>query len=110
MQIALNDSGNGADSALNEMAEGIVRKQRYVDATNRVEDSIAVTVKNGSAAVPELVRLLHDNRIPVASISVARPSLDDVFLKYTGRAIRAEEASGDEVNGMMRPMMGLRRR
>ncbi len=106
VQIALNDSGNGADNALNEMAEGIVRQQRYVDATNRVEGNIAVTVKNGSAAVPELVSLLHDNRIPVASISVARPSLDDVFLKYTGRAIRAEEASGNELNGMIR----LRRR
>ena len=53
-----------------------------------------------------VVGLLHDNRIPVASLSVARPTLDDVFIKYTGRTIRAEEATGDEIS----KLMGLRRR
>ncbi len=110
VQIVLNGSADGPDHALNERAEGLVRQQGYTDATNRVDGGIAVTVKNGSAAVPGLVGLLHDNRIPVASLSVARPTLDDVFLKYTGRTIRAEEATGDEVSKMMRPLMGLRRR
>ena len=110
VQIVLNGSGDGPDDALNERAEGLVRQQRYVDAVNRADGGIAITVKNGSAAVPDLVSLLHDNRVPVASLSVARPSLDDVFLKYTGRTIRAEEATGDEVGEMMRPMMGLKKR
>ena len=60
--------------------------------------------------MPELVSLLHDNRVPVASLTVARPTLDDVFLKHTGRTIRAEEATGDEVSEMMRPLMGLKKR
>ena len=110
VQIVLDGSGDGPDDALNERAEGLVRQQRYVDAVNRADGGIAITVKNGSAAVPDLVSLLHDNRVPVASLSVARPSLDDVFLKYTGRTIRAEEATGDEVGEMMRPMMGLKKR
>ena len=110
VQIVLNGSDDGPDDALNERAEGLVRQQPYVDAVNRADGGIAITVKNGSAAVPELVSLLHDNRVPVASITVARPTLDDVFLKHTGRTIRAEEATGDEVGEMMRPLMGLKKR
>ena len=110
VQIVLNGSDDGPDDALNERAEGLVRQQAYVDAVNRADGGIAITVKNGSAAVPELVSLLHDNRVPVASITVARPTLDDVFLKHTGRTIRAEEATGDEVGEMMRPLMGLKKR
>ena len=110
VQIVLNGSDDGPDDALNERAEGLVRQQPYVDAVNRADGGIATTVKNGSAAVPELVSLLHDNRVPVASITVARPTLDDVFLKHTGRTIRAEEATGDEVGEMMRPLMGLKKR
>ncbi len=110
VQIVLNGSGDGPDDGLNERAEGLVGQLRYVDAIGSVEGGIAVTVRNGSAAVPDLVGLLHDNRIPVASLSVARPTLDDVFLKYTGRTIRAEEATRDEVGEMMHPLMGLNRR
>ncbi len=110
VQIVLDGSGDGPGDALNERAEGLVRQQRYVDAVNTADGGIAITVKNGSAAVPDLVSLLHDNRVPVASLTVARPTLDDVFLKHTGRTIRAEEATGDEVGEMMRPMMGLKKR
>ena len=41
---------------------------------------------------------------------MASPTLDDVFLKYTGRTIRPEEASGDETVQVMRPWLGLKRR
>lgn len=112
VQIALHGSDDDPDEALNERAEGLVGLQRYVETIDRAEGGLAVTVKDGSAAVPDLVGLLHDNRIPVASLSVARPTLDDVFLKYTGRTIRAEEATGDGVvmHPMTGPMTGLNRR
>ena len=110
VQIVLHGSGDSPDDALHERAEGLVGQQGYVDGIDRVDDGITVTVQNGSAAVPDLVGLLHDNRIPVASLSVARPTLNDVFLKHTGRTIRAEEATGDEVGKMMRQLMGLNRR
>ena len=110
VQVILNGSGDVPEDARNERAEGLIRQQGYVDATNRVDGGFAITVRDGNAAVPHLVALLHDNRIPVASLSVARPTLDDVFLKHTGRTIRAEEAAGNGVGQMMGPMMGLKRR
>lgn len=109
VQIALNGSGEGPDDSGKRAVE-IIQQQRYVDGINRIRGGIAVTVRNGSAAVPPLVGLLHENRIPVASLSVARPTLDDVFLKYTGRTIRADEATAEALSGRMRPLMGLNRR
>ena len=45
---------------------------------------------NGARAVPVMLQALEAHGVPVASVTVARPSLDDVYLKYTGR--RFEEA------------------
>jgi ABC-2 type transport system ATP-binding protein len=45
---------------------------------------------NGARAVPVMLQALEARGVPVVSVTVARPSLDDVYLKYTGR--RYEEA------------------
>lgn len=54
-------------------------------------DSLRIEVSDGSAFVPQLVTTLS---VPVTNVTVRRPSLDDVFLKLTGRAIREEEGEG----------------
>jgi ABC-2 type transport system ATP-binding protein len=35
---------------------------------------------------------MRELTVPVTSVALRRPSLDDVFIKLTGRAIREEEA------------------
>jgi ABC-2 type transport system ATP-binding protein len=55
----------------------------------RTSEGLRLEVEDGAAFVPRLIRELD---VPVTSVSVSRPSLDDVFLKLTGRAIRDEEA------------------
>ncbi len=57
------------------------------------EGSIAFYVPQGEAFVP---RLFADLGVPINSVSIARPTLDDVFMNYTGRTIRDAEASGSE--------------
>jgi ABC-2 type transport system ATP-binding protein len=47
-------------------------------------------VDDGAAALPELLRALDAESIAPASIELHRPSLDDVFLKQTGRSLREE--------------------
>ena len=54
-------------------------------------DNLRIEVADGAAFVPQLITALS---MPVSSVSVRRPSLDDVFLKLTGRAIREEEGEG----------------
>jgi ABC-2 type transport system ATP-binding protein len=53
---------------------------------------VAVSVPNASAALPAVVRRLDSAGVELAGIQVEQPTLDDVFLKYTGRSIRAEAA------------------
>ena len=46
-------------------------------------------VEDGEEFVPRLVAELT---VPIRSVSVARPTLDDVFMSYTGKTIRDAEA------------------
>ena len=50
-------------------------------------------------------RLFAELPQQIRSVSVARPTLDDVFMSYTGRTIRDTEATaGDKNRGMMMAM------
>ena len=54
---------------------------------------------DGEAFVPSL---LADLGVAVSSVSVTRPTLDDVFMAYTGRTIRDAEGGGPEIPAMFR--------
>jgi ABC-2 type transport system ATP-binding protein len=47
---------------------------------------------DGGRAVPVVLQALEAHGVSVAAVRVARPSLDDVYLKYTGRTFDAAEA------------------
>jgi ABC-2 type transport system ATP-binding protein len=53
--------------------------------------TLRIEVPDGAEFVPQVVRSLP---VTVKTATVRRPSLDDVFLKLTGRAIRDESADG----------------
>jgi ABC-2 type transport system ATP-binding protein len=48
---------------------------------------------SGATAVPAVLAALDDAGVGVASVTVARPSLDDVYLRHVGRAFREEVAA-----------------
>jgi ABC-2 type transport system ATP-binding protein len=54
-------------------------------------DGLALYVEDGASSIPEVVRRLERERIRAGAISVARPSLDDVFLKATGRRLEGQD-------------------
>ena len=64
---------------------------RYGVEVTQGPDGLRFDVKDGAAFIP---RLTADFPGQIRSVSVHRPTLDDVFLQLTGRAIRDEEASG----------------
>jgi ABC-2 type transport system ATP-binding protein len=62
-------------------------------------ESVRVEVSDGASFVPRLMRELT---VPVTAVTLSRPSLDDVFLKLTGKAIRDEGAGEmDQMRVMM---------
>lgn len=66
--------------------------------TRVVDDGLELTVRGGKALLPRIVETAAKNGIFVESVSLREPNLADVFLHYTGRAIRAE--GGDELHGL----------
>jgi ABC-2 type transport system ATP-binding protein len=57
------------------------------------EGHVTFSVAGGEQFVP---RLFAELGVPIKSVSVARPSLDDVFMSYTGTTIRDAESSSSE--------------
>jgi len=51
---------------------------------------------DGGRAVPAILQALEAHGVQVASVTVARPSLDDVYLRYTGRTFEAAEAEASK--------------
>jgi ABC-2 type transport system ATP-binding protein len=51
---------------------------------------------NGARAVPVVLQALEAQGVDVASVTVARPSLDDVYLRYAGRTFHKAEAEAAE--------------
>jgi ABC-2 type transport system ATP-binding protein len=68
------------------------------------DGAVTFSVASGEQFVP---RLFAGLTVPIQSVSVSRPSLDDVFMSYTGKTIRDAEASGTD---HMRAMVNAWRR
>jgi ABC-2 type transport system ATP-binding protein len=54
-------------------------------------NTVHVNIKDGEKMMPELLRSLEAKHVQAQSVTLSRPSLDDVFLKYTGRSLREDE-------------------
>jgi ABC-2 type transport system ATP-binding protein len=72
------------------------------------EGAVTFFVDSGEEFVP---RLFAELGVPITAVSVSRPTLDDVFMNYTGSTIRDAESSSksDNNRAAMRAMTGGRR-
>ena len=73
----------GTKEALRQAVSGL----RGVDHVVETEGGVAAYVTNGAAAVPLIVRALDEAGVEVGTVSISRPTLDDVFLEATGRSL-----------------------
>jgi ABC-2 type transport system ATP-binding protein len=56
--------------------------------------TVVARVENGGRALPGIISALENEGIAVASVSLSRPSLDDVYLHFTGRDFGTEDRGG----------------
>jgi ABC-2 type transport system ATP-binding protein len=71
-------------------AAEVLDTQPYVRKLETHDGDLRLYVDHGATAVPQVMRTLEGAQIPLESIEVHRPSLDDVFLAKTGRSLREE--------------------
>jgi len=65
------------------------------------DSSITIGLQNAEKHVAQIVNMASEKGIPVDSLSIHKPTLEDVFLHFTGRTIREEEASSKDQMRMM---------
>jgi ABC-2 type transport system ATP-binding protein len=81
-----------------EKLQSIVAAKIPVQKSHVIDKNAEFTVRDGKTLMPRIVEIAAQNNIYIDSISLREPNLQDVFLHYTGRAIRADE--GGELHGM----------
>jgi ABC-2 type transport system ATP-binding protein len=75
---------NGATPA----AADLLRGESFVRRLETVDGGLRLYVDEGTTAIPLILRVLDGASVPLGSIELHRPSLDDVFLTKTGRTLR----------------------
>jgi len=73
-------------------AERAGRAAIEVRSATTEADVLHLTVERGDVAVAPLLRALDAANLPLRSVTVARPTLDTVFLTLTGRSLRDDVA------------------
>jgi ABC-2 type transport system ATP-binding protein len=82
--------------------------ERFGIDAQMAEGAVTFSVPAGEAFVP---RLFADLGVPIRSVNVSRPTLDDVFMSYTGSTIRdAEDSQARQASRMMMQVMTRGRR
>jgi ABC-2 type transport system ATP-binding protein len=73
-------------------ALALLREQPFVREAGAEDGMVRLYVERGETAMPAILRLLDGAGVDLQSITLTRPSLDDVFLRQTGRSLRETAA------------------
>ncbi len=92
--LSLRDDAGAVERALPRL-----RAEPYVRDLSADGGEVRLYVDDGAAALPLLLRLLDQEEVSLKSMSLSEASLDDVFLRQTGRSLRdagtAVDAAGE---------------
>jgi len=84
-------AGDGADAGAAALSAELER-QPYLRELELTDAGLRLVVDDGATAIPQILRSVDAAAVPLTSIELHRPSLDDVFLARTGRSLRDSEA------------------
>jgi ABC-2 type transport system ATP-binding protein len=81
--VVVVKDGERVDHALS-----VLTAQPYVREASAHDERIRLYVEDGSSALPEVLRLLDREHVGLRTMTLSEPTLDDVFLRQTGRSLR----------------------
>ncbi|MFB5629411.1 MAG: ATP-binding cassette domain-containing protein [Nitrosarchaeum sp.] len=64
----------------------------FIKKINEDNNKLTIFTSNGTEVIPKIFQISSDQKIKILSISLTQPTLDDVFISYTGREIRGDDA------------------
>lgn len=77
----------------------------WVTRVETRHDTVVISLANADEHLSTIVTLINTRHIPITAISVHKPTLEDVFLSFTGKSIREQEADSKEIMRRQQKMM-----
>ncbi|MHB1440314.1 MAG: ATP-binding cassette domain-containing protein [Cuniculiplasma sp.] len=77
-----------------------------IEVTDSGPNTVRVKVSNADESLPDVINFISTNKLSTLKLTVQKPSLDEVFLEYTGKDIRVEDPG--DARKMMMNMRRLR--
>ena len=68
-----------------------LKSESWIKNTKQYDSNLSLGVEKGEEKIPIIIEIAQSLKEKIKSISVRKPTLDDVFLSYTGRTIRDNE-------------------
>jgi len=81
------ESNSNYDSFLLEL-----KKIEYIKKINEDGSKLTLFTSNGTEVIPKIFQISSELGIKIKSISLTQPTLDDVFISYTGHEIRDDDS------------------
>lgn len=70
-----------------------LERQKWTKKIKNVDGSLCMNVENAERLIPKIISTAQKLGAVIESVETHKPTLEDVFIHYTGRKIREEEAS-----------------
>ena len=78
-------------SSMNKLIDRLT-KESWIKKTKKYDSFLTLGVEKGEEKIPIIIEIAQTLDIKIKSISVRKPTLDDVFLSFTGRTIRDQDS------------------
>jgi len=73
-------------------------EESWINNIKQHDSFLTLGVKKGEEKIPEIIEIAQSLKLRITSISVRKPTLDDVFLHFTGRTMRDQEPTNQLKN------------
>lgn len=86
---------------IDERVVSMIRENSQITAAEEKQQKIVISARNGSKVLPEIIAIFERFSVPMTSISIHSPSLEDIFIYLTGRKLD-DPSHGDNLSAPRR--------
>ena len=87
ISIVIQEGEKNRDSFLSQL-----EKIEFINKINRDDSKLTLFASNGTEVIPKIFQISSELDIKITSISLTQPTLDDVFISYTGHEIKDDDS------------------
>jgi len=79
-----------------KLCADLLKREKWVESIKIHNSNVTIGTREVEKKLPLILRMAERNKIKIKSIDIRKPTLEDVFLYYTGRKIREQKATNLE--------------